>query len=169
MDIYNEVMKKALVGEYTHSNVLEALKDLSHDQAIETPIANSSSNYEILFHMVIWQDTFLKNIKDEFADWGEANRIANDEIKEEVKKVMDNKKWEQLVNDFKQGFKEADKLLETVDLNQPMKSFRERPILQMYCILNQHNSYHMGQIVKNRVAQRTWPFEKNKVKPSNQR
>jgi uncharacterized damage-inducible protein DinB len=161
MDIFNKVMKESLVGEYTHSSVLESLEGLSHEQAIEKPIANSSSSYEILFHMVIWQDTFLKNIRDEFADWGEANRIANDEIKEEVKKILLHKNWEQLVNDFKLGFKEADNLLETIDLNKTMKSFRDKPILQMYCILNQHNSYHMGQIVKNRVAQGTWPLKKS--------
>ena len=131
MDVINEVMRESLVGEYTHSSVLEALESLSHDQAIEKPIANSSSSYEILFHMIIWQDTFLKNIRDEFADWGEANRIANDEIKEEIQKILPNKKWKELVNDFKQGFKEAEKLLETVDLSIPMKSFRDKPILQM--------------------------------------
>jgi uncharacterized damage-inducible protein DinB len=161
MNVFNEVIKESLVGEYTHSSVIESLEGLSHDQAIEKPIAKSSSTYEILFHMIIWQDTFLKNIKDESADWGEANRIANDELVKEVKKLLLEKKWEQLVDDFKRGFKEADTLLDTADLNKPMKTFRNKPILQMYCILNQHNSYHLGQIIKNRVAQGTWPLKKS--------
>jgi uncharacterized damage-inducible protein DinB len=161
MDVFNEVMKESLVGEYTHSSVIESLEGLSHNQAIEKPIAKSSSIYEILFHMLIWQDTFLKNIKDEVADWGEANRIANDELVKEVKRILPGKKWEQLVDDFKRDFKQADMLLDTVDLSTPMKTFRNKPRLQMYCILNQHNSYHMGQIIKNRVAQGTWPLKKS--------
>ncbi len=161
MDVLNEVMKESLVGKYTHSSVLESLEELTHNQAIEKPIANSNSTYEILFHMIIWQDIFLQNIKDESPDWGEANRIANEELGEEVQKILPIKTWDQLVEDFKQGFSDADTLLETIDLNKPLKSFMNKPVQQMYCILNQHNSYHMGQIIKNRVAQGTWPLTKS--------
>lgn len=129
MVVLTEVMKESLVGEYTHSSVVDSLEELSHDQAIEKPIAKSSSIYEILFHMVVWQDTFLKNIKDESTDWGEANRIANEELEEEVNKILKKKKWEELVNDFKRGFKEAGTLLDTIDLKKPMKTFRNKPVL----------------------------------------
>ena len=108
--------------------------------------------------MIVWQDIFLKNIRDEPADWGEANRIANEQLTQIVKEHLSEKTWEQLVDDFKRGFNEAGTLLETIDLNKPMKTFGNKPTLKMYCILNQHNSYHMGQIIKNRVAQGTWPL-----------
>ena len=158
MNDLNQVVKESMVGDFTHSSVLEALEGLTHDQAVEKPITNTLSNYEILFHMFIWQGVFLKNIRDEHADWGEANRIANDELTETAKEYLSEKKWDQLVDDFKRDFSEAEELLETIDLTKPMKSFRNKPTLKMYFILNQHNSYHMGQIVKNRVVQGTWPL-----------
>ncbi len=158
MDIFNKIVKESMVGDYTHLSVLEALEGLTHDQAIEKPIANSLSTYEILYHMFVWQDIFLKNIKDESADWEEANKIANEQLTKKAKEHLSEKMWEQLVDDFKRGFNEADTLLETIDLSKPMKTFGNKPTLKMYCILNQHNSYHMGQIIKNRVAQGTWPL-----------
>ncbi|UCG01325.1 MAG: DinB family protein [Candidatus Heimdallarchaeota archaeon] len=159
MDVFNKIVKEAMVGDFTHSSVLEALEGLSHEQAIEKPITNSLSTYEILYHMFVWQDIFLKNIRDEPADWGEANKIANEQLTKNAKEHLSKKTWEQLVDDFKRDFYEADILLETIDLKAPMKTFRNKPTLKMYCILNQHNSYHMGQIIKNRVAQGTWPLE----------
>lgn len=158
MDVFNKVVKESMVGDYTHSSVLKALEVLTHDQAIEKPIANSLSTYEILYHMFVWQNIFLKNIKDEPADWGEANRIANEQLTEKAKENLSEKTWEQLVEDFRNDFNEAGTLLETINLSKPMKTFENKPTLKMYCILNQHNSYHMGQIIKNRVAQGTWPL-----------
>ena len=159
MDVFNKIVKESMVGDYTHSSVLEALEGLTHDQAIEKPIANSHSTYEILYHMVVWQNIFLKNIRDEPADWEEANRTANEQLTKKAKEHLSKKTWEQLVDDFKRGFNEADTFLETIDLSKPMKTFGNKPTLKMYCILNQHNSYHMGQIIKNRVAQGTWPLK----------
>ncbi|MFX0086098.1 MAG: DinB family protein [Candidatus Hodarchaeota archaeon] len=159
MDIFNKVIKESMIGDLTHSCVLEALKGLTHDQAIEKPIANSQSTYEILYHMFVWQDIFLKNIKDEPADWEEANKSANIQLTKKAKEYLTEKTWEQLVDDFKCDFNEANALLDTIDLNKPMKTFENKPTLKMYCILNQHNSYHMGQIIKNRVAQETWPLK----------
>jgi uncharacterized damage-inducible protein DinB len=159
MDVLNEVVKESMVGDCTHLSVLEVFKGLTQDQAIERPIANSLSSYEILYHMVIWQEIFLKNIKDEPADWEEANRIANEQLTQMAWEKLSQKTWEQLVDDFKRSFDEANTLLETIDLSKPMKTFGNKPTLKMYFVLNQHNSYHMGQIIKNRVAQGTWPIE----------
>ncbi len=159
MDVFNKVIKESMVGDLTHSCVLDALKGLTYDKAIEKPIFNSHSTYEILYHMFIWQNIFLKNIKDEPADWKEANKTANEQLTEKSNEYISEKTWEQLVDDFKRDFNEAYALLETIDLSKPMKTFESKPTLKMYCILNQHNSYHMGQIIKNRVAQKTWPLK----------
>jgi uncharacterized damage-inducible protein DinB len=159
MDTLNEVVKESMFGDCTHSSVLEVFKGLTHEKAIEKPITNSLSSYEILYHMVVWQDIFVKNIKDEPADWEEANRVANEQLTQTAQEMLSQKTWGQLVDDFKRGFDEAKNLLETIDLNKPMTTFfiENKPTLKMYFVLNQHNSYHMGQIIKNRVAQGTWP------------
>ncbi|MFX1517220.1 MAG: DinB family protein [Promethearchaeota archaeon] len=160
MDALNEVVKESMVGDCTHMSVLEVFKGVTHNQAIEKPIANSLSSYEILHHMIIWQDIFLKNIKDEPTDWEEANRIANEELTQTAKEMLSQKTWDQLVEDFTRSFDEAKTLLDTIDLSKPMETFPygNKPTLKMYFVLNQHNSYHMGQIIKNRVAQGTWPL-----------
>ena len=148
----NKIVKQSMIGAHTHINVLQALLGLIHDQATERTIENSHSTYELVYHMIIWQTVFIKNIKDEPVDWKEA-----DEIAWPTEEQIAGKTWQDLVQEFKNGFKEAELLLETVDLNEPMKTFWDAPVIKMYFVLNQHNSYHLGQIITNRMAQGTWP------------
>jgi uncharacterized damage-inducible protein DinB len=152
MTDFHEIIKDAMYGADTHINTLKGLTNLTHAQAIAHPIKNSHSTYEIVFHMIIWQEVLIKNIKGLQVDWKAAT-----EHDWPAKEESEATSWEELQEKFRQGFHEMESLLTSIDLRVRLQTLLNAPAMKAFLVLNQHNSYHLGQISKNRVAQGTWP------------
>ncbi len=65
--------------------------------------------------------------------------------------------WDALLHGFEEGLEEGKRILKEGDLVRPLPAWRNIPLLRAAIVLAQHNSYHLGQIVANRIAQGSWP------------
>ena len=154
MSELHEYIKAAMIGTHTHINLLKGLQGLTHKEAVEQTISKSHSTFEIVYHMMCWQDILFKNINGEPVDWKDVVETQKDWPSAEI---IDELSWEELLNKFTKRFFKFQDLLESLDLNKHMTTLADAPIMKGYFVLNQHNSYHLGQISKNRFAQGTWP------------
>jgi hypothetical protein len=154
MSEIHDYIKAAMIGTHTHINLLKGLEGLTHKEAVEQTISKSHSTYETVYHMMVWQDILFKNINGEMVDWKDVEKNQKDWPSMEI---INELSWEELLGRFNKKFKELQELIGNLDLNIHVKSLANAPVLKGFLVLNQHNSYHLGQISKNRVAQGTWP------------
>ncbi|MFW9861801.1 MAG: DinB family protein [Candidatus Thorarchaeota archaeon] len=148
-----KALAAGLYGKGTHAESLKIVDGISDDQAKERITEHVHSSWEQLFHIVFWQDLCLKAARLEKVDWpkdGEPSWPAE----------LTTDTWDDLVARFKSGLEEAKTLSLESDLAAPMASWADFPVLSSLIVLAQHNSYHLGQIVVNRLTQGTWPMPK---------
>ncbi len=140
-----------LYGKGTHAESLKIVDGISTAHAKERIVEKAHSSWEQLFHVVYWQDLCIKAARGEEVKWpkdGDPSWPSESTTDE----------WADLVIRFEAGLEEAKNLALESDLSAPMPSWADYPVLSSLIILAQHNSYHLGQIVVNRLAQGTWPM-----------
>jgi hypothetical protein len=147
-----ELFAKGLHGHNTHMESIRILKGISHDIASQKGDGDAFSSLEILFHTVFWQDICLQAIRGESIDWKSLKGKGEPSSAQE-----EAANWEVLCQQFEDGIKEAEKLLNNIDLEKPMPGWGNAPTIEAVLVLAQHNSYHLGQIVVNRRLQGSWP------------
>lgn len=135
---------------------LRILKGISHEIASQKVEGDLFSSWEILYHMIYWQEICLKAIRGDSIDWDSVKgkdwpSYAQEEIAD----------WENLCQQFRDGIKEAERLIKKIDLAKPMPAWGNAPTIEAVQVLIQHNSYHLGQIVTNRRLQGSWPPPKD--------
>jgi len=152
-EIIPETIKRCLRGRDAHIAPLKALKGLTPEMARKRPSPNAHSCWELLYHIVLWQDVCLDAVRGNNVDWEAAQK------KEwpSQKMMSDDTQWGKLVSKFEKGLKEASQLVEQVDLAKPIPAWGGAPTLQVLMVVVQHNSYHIGQIVATRIALGYWP------------
>ena len=154
-NILSDVFSKGLHGHNTHMESLRILKGITHEIASQKVEGDLFSSWEILYHMIYWQEICLKAIRGDSIDW--------DSVKEKdwpsyaQEEVAD---WDSLCQQFEDGIQEAEKLFKKMDLEKPMPAWGNAPTIEAVLVLLQHNSYHLGQIVVNRRLQGSWPPSK---------
>jgi hypothetical protein len=153
MNDLNRVLKEGLSGDNTHIDTLKGLSELSNNQAREKSIEGSHSSYEILYHMIYWQDLLIKGLSDE-KFFKEKFVNENWPTKEEYDKLT----WEDLLGRFTKGLEIAEKIFSEIDLTKKIEEAGGDPALKPALVLLQHNSFHLGQISRVRKAQGTWNF-----------
>ncbi|MHA1989493.1 MAG: DinB family protein [Candidatus Hodarchaeales archaeon] len=153
MNDLNRVLKEGLYGDNTHIDTLKGLSELTDIQAKDKPIEGSHSSYEILFHMIYWQDLLIEGLsegeyfKEKFAN---TNWPTDNDYK--------NLSWENLLEHFTKGVKIAEDVISNSDLTKEIKEANGEPALKSILVLLQHNSFHLGQIVQVRKAHGSWNF-----------
>ena len=146
-----EILLSGLHGKYAHIDPRKALIGLSHEDAIRNPSNNAFSSWELLFHIVFWQDyslNLMKGIPTKFhkgMDWPSMHTSLG---------------WLELVERFVSGLNEIEEIIKTWDLNNHFQ-YKEDPnavttIAREVMVVIQHNSYHIGQIIATRRIQGTW-------------
>ena len=80
--IENSILS-GLKAEFIHLDPMKAISGLTPETARKRPHNNAHSCWELLYHIVIWNDIFLDNIKGNPANWDPAN---NWPPKEELQK-----------------------------------------------------------------------------------
>jgi hypothetical protein len=153
MNDLNRVLKEGLFGDNTHIDTLKGLSELTDNQAKDKPIEGSHSSYEILFHMIYWQDILIEGLsegkyfKEKFVN---SNWPSDSDY--------ENFSWENLLEHFTKGMKIAEDVISNSDLRKEIKETNGDPALKSILVLLQHNSFHLGQIVQVRKAQGSWNF-----------
>lgn len=141
-------------GKWTHIDPKKAFVGLSPTTAKKKPNINAHSCWELLHHIVIWQDAIIKHIQGETIDWNEIEKKDNWPTAEAMK---DDLKFSNLLDRFHSGMEEAKKLLNSVDITKTSGGFPELSIIKLFIVLLQHTSYHIGQIITVRKCIGDWP------------
>jgi uncharacterized damage-inducible protein DinB len=152
-----EMLLSGLHGKHAHIEPKKALIGLSHEDAMIRPSKGAFSSWELLFHIVFWQDYSLNLMKGNpikfhtGIDWPSSHVSLN---------------WSELVERFVNGLQEIEKIINTWDLNKQIQYKEEDPnavttIARELMVVIQHNSYHIGQIIATRRIQGTWHNEKD--------
>ncbi|MHA2379291.1 MAG: DinB family protein [Candidatus Thorarchaeota archaeon] len=150
-DALAEALSDGLYGKHTHPDPLDTVRGLTSETASQRVSENVHSSLDLLYHIVFWQDLCL-----EAACGGEEVKWPKT-AGEDWPKPDSQIDWNELVQNFARGLKEGKKLATKGDLEMRLPAWRNIPMLRAMIVLAQHNSYHLGQIVTNRIAQGTWP------------
>ncbi|UCH05313.1 MAG: DinB family protein [Candidatus Thorarchaeota archaeon] len=154
-ELMKDELAKALLdglyGKHTHPDPVDAVRGLTYDTASQRVSEKVHSSLDLLYHLVFWQDLCLEAARGEKdVKWPEA---AGEDWPQPGSQI----EWDVLVKRFRKGLKEGERIVAEVDLVMPLPAWRNIPMLRAMIVLAQHNSYHLGQIVTNRIAQGTWP------------
>jgi hypothetical protein len=152
-DIVREMFVDGLHGRYTHIDPRKTLIGLSAEVARKKPKPELHSCWELLYHMVVWQDFTVRAFNGEDIDWDQAIEI---EWLNESDMKNDNDFYD-LVEKFNTGFRKMEEFIKTGDLKTPTAAMKDKANIQLAMVVLGHNSYHAGQIVVTRTLLHNWP------------
>lgn len=143
----------ALRGEGAHVEVLAALDGMSWRLAGERPPGAPHTIYQILNHLIYWQDVFIQRLTGAHAPppphaaagWpGTAAPAAEVE-------------WLGAVRRFSEGLACVQALVSVDTLDEALPNWNHRTRAEAIAGTASHNSYHLGQIVLLRRMLGAWP------------
>lgn len=147
-----ELLCESLRGKHSHVNPAKALQGLTHTTATQQMEGDAFNAYELLYHIVFWQDVTLSIARGDNIDWKEMEGKDWPSYDE-----LEKAHWDALRERFLSGLKEAEKLVGALDLRLPMPTWNNEPVAKAFAVLATHNSYHLGQIVAARRMWGLWP------------
>ena len=146
-------LKNSIKGKGIHVDPLVALENLTAEMAAKIPEQSEHSCWHILHHIVFWQDLMLEALRGKKdVKWPKTNEPS---WPKELPK--DGKKWDELVQHFKEGLEEAYKMTENIESLDELPSWPKVPAFRALIVFVQHNAYHIGEIVATRQALGYWP------------
>ena len=149
-------LKNSLHGKYIHIDPLKALQNLTPDMAVKKPEKSGHSCWDILHHIVFWQDLMLEAIRgSEKVNWPENNEPSW------PSNIENDDDWDELLERFRVGLEESYKMTENIDSLDELPGWPKVPIFRALMVLGQHNAYHIGEIVATRQALGLWPPSKD--------
>lgn len=148
----SRVLRNALAGRGAHLQPARALAGLPWERAGERPAGSPHTIWQILSHMIFWQDFILAQLRGEdppfpehAADsWPGAEAPASEA------------EWRAAVEHFTRGLDEAMRHTRR-DLESELSSRPGRTRAESLVALAQHNSYHAGQVILLRRMLGAWP------------
>jgi len=143
----SEIFSGALAGHDAHCPPARVVQGLAHEQAARAGWEGGHSPWELLYHIVFWQELCLRAIAGRRVDWREAE--AKGWPSEDMQATSP---WEELCRRFDEGLQEADRLARTRDPQAALDGWGGAPAAKAFMVLVQHNSYHLAQIVDARRA-----------------
>ncbi|MFW9997204.1 MAG: DinB family protein [Candidatus Odinarchaeota archaeon] len=156
-DYIIDAVTSGLHGKWTHIDPEKALVGMTPTNARKRPNGMSHSCWDLLHHMVIWQDAIIRQIKGETVDW---NAVEKKDNWPAAETLTNDSNFTVLVKKFHNGIKEAKELLKTENLTGSTvigEDLPELSVIKLYIILLQHMSYHVGQLVDVRKCLGDWP------------
>lgn len=147
-----DMLRIALDGRGSHTQSIKIIDGLDQSMATHASDGDIFTSWELLWHLVFWQDLTIEALMGKKIDWKWA--MKNDWPSAEIQ-AKDS--WEDLVKRFKEGVTKMQELVLKVDLKKPLTGWGDASFAQAFMVIAQHNSYHLGQIVMNRKAQGNWP------------
>ena len=112
-------LKNSIKGQYIHVDPMKALENLTPEIAAKVPGDSEHSCWHILHHIVFWQDLMLEALRgNKKVEWPKNNEPS---WPKELPK--DGKKWDDLVQHFKEGMEEAYKMTEDIESLEDLPSW----------------------------------------------
>lgn len=154
-DLNKLVLEHALEGTYAHVKPSRAVEALTVELSSRNAEGFPHTIYQIICHMIYWQDIFLKDVfnadykKPEHASDGwEANPSPSGE-----------KELQETIAKFLKGIDDANQFVKNIDdVSRKIKiGDKDFDVYDVLHSLASHNSYHLGQIVMLRHLFGAWP------------
>jgi len=148
--LLEHVVGRALSGEGAHVASAEVFSGLDAQGAGERPAGLPHSLFQLLKHIVFWQDWAVKWCNGEkprvpkhaSGSWPKGTAPANDAD------------WADCVHQFQNGLKELER--RSRNGNLAAKNGKQSRLEMLHAIAS-HNSYHLGEAVVVRQILGRWP------------
>jgi uncharacterized damage-inducible protein DinB len=140
----------AIFGTGAHVETKTIFTGLDWKRAGIRPPNAPHSVYELLRHMVFWQDwavTWLDGTNHPLPKHASASWPAD-------KGPTSRKEWDEAVRHFRDGLRALRRRSGDADL---LSKRRSKSPLEMLLTIASHNSYHAGQVVVLRQVLGAWP------------
>jgi uncharacterized damage-inducible protein DinB len=150
-----ETLKAQLLGVYSHVHMLDALEGLSAEQAGAVPEGLPHSVFQLLRHMIYWQDIGIERMRGTPPPFPESAAEGWTALPAPAGQT----EWDDTIESFTAGLWEIDAMLDSpeVDLDAVVESDRWRTVRDNLLMIMCHNSYHLGEIVMLRRQLGAWP------------
>lgn len=150
-----DALAAQLYGVSSHTHLLHALEGLDHEQAGRKPGPAPHSIFQILQHMIYWQDISLARLTGEAPPSPKSAALGWTA----PAAPEDESDWQAAIACFAEGLRSLeararDPELELDAFAQPDRRVTAREELLM---IQGHNSYHLGQVVLLRQSIGAWP------------
>lgn len=150
---FSDALVKSLIGERGHLPIKNALMDIEADLAGKSISELPYSIYQLVKHMIYWQDFLLLMAQDQKTKL--PAHVSESWPKEEG--PDSEEEWERTIKSFLQGIEQAITMAQTVQLDKPLENFPGETPGGILRNIASHNSYHLGEIVVLRRLFSSWP------------
>ena len=148
--ILDKALKHALAGTGAHADTKTIFEALDWRLAGSVPAGAAHSVYQLLNHMLYWQDWVI--------DWFDGDEPALPEHAESswpgAVAPASHAEWQRAVKSFGRGLNQLARASRRADL---FSAVRGKSPLEMLLTIASHNSYHAGQVVALRQQLGAWP------------
>ena len=145
-------LRGGLRGKYIHLDPLKVVDGLDAEGAKKVASKGTHSCWQLLHHIVYWQDLMLSSCKGESVQWPKNNDASWPE-----NESLDEETWTGIITQFKNGIEEAEKLSNKIESLSDLPAWPKVPLFVALMHLIQHNSFHLGEIVATRQTLGLWP------------
>lgn len=152
-DSAKTALKQGLIAFHIHREPKNVLKDIPPDLALNRMNSNSHTIWELLGHLVFWQDITIEALEEKEVDW---SRSKTENWPEPIENITQDD-FDVLAERFLTGIEKISALLEDADLSSGMPSWPNATKHWAIQMIAQHNSYHLGQIITLRRLMSDWP------------
>ncbi|MHA2175356.1 MAG: DinB family protein [Candidatus Hodarchaeales archaeon] len=139
-----KAFSQGLYGKNTHIDAKKAIEGLTPTIAKFKPDNDFHSCWDLIHHMVVWQEAIFEAIRGKDVDW---EKISKEKNWPDLNYFEDETNFDNLIEKFLEGIKTAEEFLKEGELHKPMPAWSNQPVLRGFIVLLQHNSYHLGQIM----------------------
>ncbi len=146
-------IRRSLRGKYIHIDPLKALEGLNTKNANVVPENGIHSCWQLLSHIVYWQDLMLSALREENVQWPK----TNEESWPDNELLKDQATWDELVTKFENGIQEAEALSKKVESLDDLPAWPKVTPFAALMVFAQHNAFHLGEIIATRQALGFWP------------
>ncbi len=149
-------LSSGVIGALTHLHPKKAVEGLTPSIARKKPTNLDHSCWDLLHHIVFWQDILLKNLNGEFMDWFRPydKNWPSDEY------LSDNDNFLGLLDKFNKNLQIVAAKIENINLMDRIKIgsslSSEVTYFRILLVFLQHTSYHLGQLVTTRKLLGDW-------------
>jgi uncharacterized damage-inducible protein DinB len=150
---FARVLGHALHGEGAHVEPSAALDGLDWRLAGVRPPGAPHSVFQLLKHMIYWQDLFLGRLTGASAP-SPAHAAEGWPGPDSPTTEME---WQSTVDRFNQGLAAVQACVSVETLEEALPNWNHRTQAEAIAIAAAHNSYHIGQIVIIRRILGAWP------------
>lgn len=149
-ELVTAIVRQALTGRGAHVETLGALDGLDWKLAGERPDGDSHSIFQIVNHLVYWQEFALQ--------WLDGEKPATPEHAADswpgAEAPASPEEWEATVERFREAHAEYERRCGGCDLYERLGPKTALEIIQL---IASHNSYHAGQVAILRRMLGSWP------------